>query len=387
MRPSSFGWLRAAVFVSAVAFSACSDGGSSGTASCTPACRDGFACVSGTCVSACNPACGAGELCVTRAGVPVCATLITPDGSTDDIVDATTPGDTTQPPTDVTLPDGNVPDTVTPPTDVGSVDGGVRPPCGMTGQPCCNTYACTGNNFCNSSTMRCQAFTPETDECTTTAVCPAGRVCGFGARCSGGERSCLRCIAPDAMGSPEGAACNLPMTAFCANNLCVSAACRTACALGPAGDAACRALNPNSACAEFSSTPIAPDGGVGPTTLLGACVPTCLRDADCTGGLRCGMSGQGINDTLLLYCRRSFGTLPSGAVCPMTPSSLSDPTMFCQSSQCLAQMGSSTMGNCTAFCATDADCPAVFPRCRETPFFRPSYPVATSTVPIRMCDR
>jgi len=35
--------------------------------SCEPACRDGFACVRGTCVSACNPACGAGETCTADA--------------------------------------------------------------------------------------------------------------------------------------------------------------------------------------------------------------------------------------------------------------------------------------------------------------------------------
>ncbi|MDQ3037669.1 MAG: hypothetical protein M3Y87_35075, partial [Myxococcota bacterium] len=32
-------------------------------ATCEPACRSGFACVRGECVSACNPACGAGERC------------------------------------------------------------------------------------------------------------------------------------------------------------------------------------------------------------------------------------------------------------------------------------------------------------------------------------
>lgn len=36
-------------------------------ATCEPACRDGFACVRGACVSACNPACAAGERCTSDA--------------------------------------------------------------------------------------------------------------------------------------------------------------------------------------------------------------------------------------------------------------------------------------------------------------------------------
>jgi hypothetical protein len=43
--------------------SACSDP----AATCEPACRDGFACVRGACVSACNPACEASERCTADA--------------------------------------------------------------------------------------------------------------------------------------------------------------------------------------------------------------------------------------------------------------------------------------------------------------------------------
>ena len=39
-----------------------------GAATCEPACRDGFTCLRGECVSACNPPCGAGERC-TGAGM------------------------------------------------------------------------------------------------------------------------------------------------------------------------------------------------------------------------------------------------------------------------------------------------------------------------------
>lgn len=42
-------------------------------ATCEPACRDGFACVKGQCVSACNPACAPNEQCTTLGSIPRCA--------------------------------------------------------------------------------------------------------------------------------------------------------------------------------------------------------------------------------------------------------------------------------------------------------------------------
>jgi hypothetical protein len=57
-------------------------GCSGSDAPCEPACRDGFACVHGACVSACNPACAPGERCTAAAEcVP-------------DILDAAAPVDT-----------------------------------------------------------------------------------------------------------------------------------------------------------------------------------------------------------------------------------------------------------------------------------------------------
>lgn len=38
-----------------------------GEPACQPACRSGFTCVAGSCVSACNPPCGAGEVCTAEA--------------------------------------------------------------------------------------------------------------------------------------------------------------------------------------------------------------------------------------------------------------------------------------------------------------------------------
>ena len=51
-------------------------------ATCEPACRDGFACVRGACVSACNPACAAGERCTSDARC-VSADLDANEGASD----------------------------------------------------------------------------------------------------------------------------------------------------------------------------------------------------------------------------------------------------------------------------------------------------------------
>jgi hypothetical protein len=59
-----------------------------GSQDCTPACRPGYACVQGECVSACNPPCGAGEVCTASlqcvpdpdAGLPPGAEPDLPEG-------------------------------------------------------------------------------------------------------------------------------------------------------------------------------------------------------------------------------------------------------------------------------------------------------------------
>ncbi len=59
---------------------------------CEPACRDGFLCVEGACVSACNPACGAGEVCTADARcvaeVPRDSAVTPIDAAVDPSVDA-----------------------------------------------------------------------------------------------------------------------------------------------------------------------------------------------------------------------------------------------------------------------------------------------------------
>jgi hypothetical protein len=53
---------------------------------CTPACRSGFLCVSGACVSACNPPCARDERCVDQDGTATCISALTLDAG--DVVDA-----------------------------------------------------------------------------------------------------------------------------------------------------------------------------------------------------------------------------------------------------------------------------------------------------------
>lgn len=50
----------------------------SGAGTCTPACRTGFACVEGRCVSACNPPCLAGEVCTEERECVLRSELVDP---------------------------------------------------------------------------------------------------------------------------------------------------------------------------------------------------------------------------------------------------------------------------------------------------------------------
>ncbi len=62
------------------------DGPPMDAALCIPACRVGYTCVSGGCVSACNPACLPTEACVVQGGAAMCVPNVSPDAS--DVVDA-----------------------------------------------------------------------------------------------------------------------------------------------------------------------------------------------------------------------------------------------------------------------------------------------------------
>lgn len=404
MRLSSRRWLRALALLASFALGACAANPAS-TPTCTPACRAGFQCVNGACVSPCNPPCAANETCVTPPAGPMC--MLNPAGDsgvadaagmdgaalTDSANTEAAVGPEGSPSDAPSTGDGPVTadasgDAPSAPDAMdGSADSG-RAPCGLVGQGCCNGYACAAGASCNAM-MRCEAVVPEADECTTTGVCPAGQACGFGAYCSGGTRPCLRCITPIAGGLSAGMPCGGSVTTSCAANLCASGACRTACALGTmAGLTTCRSTDPQGVCAEYSSTSRLADGGLGPTTVFGACVHSCAREADCTGGQHCALLGQAVTDDYVTFCRSTVGTIPLGGRCLLNPTSRTDLSMYCSTAQgwqCVAQSTSATetMGYCSAFCSTDTDCPSVLPHCTTQSFYRPS---GTGTfVPLRMC--
>ena len=338
------------------------------TSSCTPACSLGYTCVSGACLALCNPACTAGEACTVRDGSTVCVRL---DGGID-----------------APAPDAPAMDAA---PDAAPV------PCGMTGQACCGydpmipdqVGSCAGTNLCDRATRRCVAYTPETNECTATGECPSGQVCALNELCSGGTRSCLRCIARATAGAlPAGAACGGTITGACADGICANGRCTRTCVPGAAGDAVCRTFNPQSVCAELSQS-VRVDGALSNPATFGACIRACARDADCndaTGNLRCGLSVRRIDDRYLQTCRVAFGALTAGAACPLAPTSGTDAMMYCQSGQCFSTPTSMTTGFCSAFCATDTDCPTAARFCRDIPFFRPSG-ASAPTQPIRMCEQ
>jgi hypothetical protein len=347
---------------------------------CTPVCSLGFTCVAGACVPLCNPPCSAAETCSVRDGFTVCLRNAADAG-----IDAA--GD--RPP----APDAGI-DAASDRAEA-AVDAAPAP-CGLTGQACCGfdpmipeqTGACRGANLCDRATRRCAAYTPEADECTTTGECPAGQVCATGERCSGGTRSCLRCIPRSAAGTlAAGAPCGGTITGACADGICANGRCTRACVPGAAGDSVCEGFRAGSVCAELSQS-IRLDGGLSNPVTFGACIRGCARDADCAdaaGNLRCGLSIRRIDDRYLQTCRIPFGAIAPGAACPLVPASRTDPMMFC-ASECFSVPTSMTTGYCSAFCATDADCPASARFCRDVPFFRPSGGAA-GTVPVRMCEQ
>jgi len=392
------GWLRALALTCTFAMAACGDDGPAATpATCTPACSAGYTCVTGACLAACNPACAVGETCVVRGGASMCATGSVDAG--DDVA-----ADVPVPPRDVppsvdTLPGMDVPPPMDmppgvdapPPVDV------MRAPCGMTDQPCCgfdptvptSVGSCVGANVCDRTTRRCVAYTLEMNECTTTGECAAGQVCGLGELCSGGTRSCLRCQPRATTGAlAAGAPCGGSITAPCADGICANGRCTRTCVPGAAGDAVCQGFSAGTICAELSQSVRLEAGTSNPIT-FGACIRSCRRDMDCmdaAGNLRCGLSIRRLDDTLQQTCRVPFGSIGTGAACPLNPSSGSDMAMYCQSGQCFSIPMNTTTGFCSTFCATDADCPASARACRDIPFFRPSGTTAP-TQPIRMCER
>ncbi|MFO0607894.1 MAG: hypothetical protein U0324_32320 [Polyangiales bacterium] len=387
------GWLRALAFAGALSTVACSDDPPAMPATCSPACSAGYTCTMGACAALCNPPCGAGETCGVRNGATLCL-----GGGTDAGMDVPADDVPPPPPQDAPAVDNPPPPVDTPPGMDAPPSDVMRAPCGMAGQPCCgldpmvptSTGSCTGTNLCDRMTRTCVAYTPEMNECTATGECPSGQVCALGELCSGGTRSCLRCIARATAGMlPAGAACGGTIAGSCADGICANSRCTRTCVPGAAGDAACQAFSAGTVCAELSQTVRLDGGALSNPITFGACIRGCRRDADCMdagGNLRCGLSVRRVDDTLQQTCRVAFGALGGGASCPLNATSTSDPMMYCQSGQCFSIPMNMTTGYCSAFCATDADCPMGSGVCRDIPFFRPSG-TSSPTQPIRMCER
>lgn len=260
------------------------------------------------------------------------------------------------------------------PSDV-SADVRDAGPCGHTGEPCCQNRVCTGAAVCDTTAMRCVAYTPTMGECTSTLRCTTGEVCGGIYLC--GERPCLLCVLPGA--APLGASCT--NADQCASDFCANGICTATCLAGSTGDTACAAMNPRMICGQFTSRARATDAGPAPISTFGGCVTTCTRNADCATGLVCRLQRNDFFDRLDEVCSSPSGMLTPGAACDPNPPSTATSAMFCNNGQCIGT-GDHT-GYCAPFCATDADCPSSTYACISFMFGRPS----GLPQPIRMCAR
>ncbi|MEZ4406077.1 MAG: hypothetical protein R3A52_06350 [Polyangiales bacterium] len=366
MRPSRSG--LSLLLLGALAWgSACSDSASNTPTVCTPACRTGFACVNGACVSACNPPCGSGERCDTTSSVARCVAAdtdaaVSDAAVTDDVttpsdlggdLDVSAPADTGSPVDDVTQPaDAGAPTDAPMVTDVGADAMAVA--CGRSGEPCCQGRACLNGGQCVSSV--CVTATPVMNECTSSGECGDGGVCGGPFEC-GGSRRCYQCEAPPGMGT-FGAACM--SGSECRSGVCSNRRCSQPCVYGSAGDTACAAAGAGYVCTAAFFRPMMTD----PITTLGVCNQRCAANRECAGGAACVPLLDYFADRMDFICAPSTLTGAPGDAC--NPSGATT----CRSLLCVPT--SMTAGYCTAPCATDADCPAAAPVCDALTVIRPS---------------
>ncbi len=393
--------LWAMILGAAVAVVGCGSGDNGSVAApCVPACRDGYACSFGNCVSACNPPCGPTELCAVVASIPGCVSR-----------DAAAPTDATAPPVDVVIPpmdasagtdvwpmdvtapdDGSLPpdastdapvmdapgmdgahtDTptgtdVSPASDGDVFDVGTLPdttpvPCGALGQLCCDTLACLGGLICDTSAGHCVTLMSQPGECHRASDCHGGSVCGGPSGCA--PRWCYLCQV--AMGVARWDA---PCTGAsqCASGVCFRGHCSAACDFGGTGDADCTAIAAGSRCVAmiFGLPPIS-DAGIPATwQTFGACTPGCARNADCGAGRVCLPTANLLLDRLDLTCGTT--TVAGTAGTPCTDGST------CASGLCiLGAFADGGGGACTAPCVTNADCPAAAPVCSPITYETPS---------------
>lgn len=419
-------WTVVALLVAA----GCFDQGTTGGAPCVPACRDGYTCVYGICLSRCNPPCGPGTRCApldeeratcvpdlpVDAGtkprdVPVGADATTPDASDSDLPDSAAPprdasddgtasddhpamdaltSDT--PTSDTPIADSaitdtpiadsamtDIPMTDTPATDVadaGARDAGASPDagsCGRAGEACCAGISCLAGSLCVRE--RCEAYAPASGECQSSQECPLMRACSGGRACGTGMnwRWCYQCLPPTGV-ARFGERCNTYTD--CATGVCNNGRCTHACDPGPAGDGQCVTAGVRSGrCAQiiYGLTPVS-DGGVPRAwQTLGACEQGCARNGDCATGTACIPISDELQDRVVFICSATRATAVAGTPCMWGDD--------CQSGMCIA--GANPMGGaaCSAPCTVDGDCPTTAPVCAQIRLFTSN----GTAIPTRGC--
>lgn len=384
---------------------------------CRPACREGFTCVFGTCVSICNPPCGAGSRCVSLdpdRGMCVSegGDAGGPPGDVGPAVDAVTASDApvasdTGAPDATAAVDGGAVEDVPAVTDVPAaqdvptgldvvIDAGMglldRPgldavtdvpgdardaatatdrgftdvvnrdvqlpdggPCGHPGEPCCAGVGCYAGALCQSD--RCVGYALEPDECLSNLDCPSGAVCAGGRSCGTNPnwRWCYRCqVLPGV--ARFGETCR--SYTDCATGVCSFGRCSYACDLSSVGDGQCAGLGVRSGtCTQitYGLPPISDAGVPRAVQLQGVCELGCARNRDCATGTACIPLSDDLLDRVVFICASTRATAPAG-----TPCRFGDD---CQSGMCIG--GANPMGGsaCSAPCVDDSDCPTAAPVC------------------------
>ncbi|MDP3278421.1 MAG: hypothetical protein Q8Q09_24745 [Deltaproteobacteria bacterium] len=385
-RASLRGWSVSAVVALALWASAC---GTPAPTACNPACREGFTCVAGACVSACNPGCSASERCDSTGGRARCVAAT--DGAVQDSGTDTgsVPSPDAEGPDASVVPDGSamdaeVPDATTMGGDSAmtsdsamGMDGAARDSaassdaagdaavaCGSAGQRCCERY-CSPGLVCEvltgAMTGTCVAPTRSMGECSSSSDCSGTTPrCRVGLSC--GDHPCHLCGAAPMPGTVAfGGTC--ANSEECASGFCFGGFCSTLCAPGSAGDARCGAMRAGSICSGVSTTVTVtmPPPNRTSTLTYGACRPGCTLASDCVGATVCAPTLNYPQDRLDFICRTpSAGLLAGGAVCTTGSQ--------CSSSVCVGFGGS---GRCFQGCRVNTDCPASAPSCLDISWFRP----------------
>lgn len=394
-----------------LAASGCFDDGASTPTPCHPACRDGYTCVYGTCLSLCNPPCGAGSRCVqldvdrgtcvsdatdaaaaSDAKTPATDAVLATDVATDDAspTDAATPPDVTaadvtfadlpgddvsitdvptdRPPMDAEFVDvpeatdaSDVTDAPAPDVtrDVPPTDTGAR--CGHAGERCCAGISCFPGAFCVGE--RCAAYAAAPSECLSNQECLLGRVCAGGRSCGTNPdwRWCYQCL-----NNPGVARFGDPCRTYadCATGVCNLGRCTYACDPGVAGDMQCADLGVrNGRCAEiiYGLPPVSDAGAPRAWQVQGACELGCTRNGDCATGTVCVPISGDLNDRIAFICSTTRATAVAGTPCMWGDD--------CQSGMCIAGANPRGGAACSAPCTVDGDCPGTAPVCSPIRLF------------------